>query len=76
MSDILDLRGLSCPIPVVEARKKMKAIQPGESFAVLVETGTSRDNVTRMAHKEGCEVQLSTRETESEEEYILTITRK
>jgi hypothetical protein len=28
------------------------------TFAVLVETGTSRDNVSRMAHKEGWQVEV------------------
>ena len=76
VSDVLDLRGFSCPIPVVETRNRVLETQPGESIEVVVETGTSRDNVSRMAHKEGCEVEVSTRETESEEEYILKITKK
>ncbi|MCG2795407.1 MAG: sulfurtransferase TusA family protein [Actinomycetia bacterium] len=76
MADVLDLRGLSCPLPVVETRKKIKGATPGEPFEVLVETGTSRDNVTRMATREGCEVTVTTKETEAEEEYLLTITRR
>ena len=76
MADVLDLRGLSCPLPVVETRKKILGSSPGRSFKVLVETGASRDNVIRMAHNESCDVEVATRKTEAEEEYLLTITRK
>jgi TusA-related sulfurtransferase len=57
----------------VEAHKQIKKISPGESFEVLVETGTARDNVSRMAIKEGCKVKVT--ETENEE-FLLTIAKK
>lgn len=69
----IDCRGLSCPLPVVETRKHLEKLAGGESVEVLVDTGTARDNVSRMAAKEGCEVAV--RETE-DEEFILTITKK
>jgi tRNA 2-thiouridine synthesizing protein A len=31
----LDLRGLSCPLPVLKANKALKALQPGATLAVL-----------------------------------------
>jgi TusA-related sulfurtransferase len=50
----VDARGLSCPQPVILAKK---AIQAGEfPIEVLVETVTSRENVRRMAEKQGCQV--------------------
>ncbi|MEJ5185634.1 MAG: sulfurtransferase TusA family protein [Candidatus Geothermincolales bacterium] len=70
--DRLDLRGLSCPLPVVNTKRELKKLARGESLEVVVDTGTSRDNVTRMATKEGCEVEV--RETE-EGHFVLTITR-
>jgi tRNA 2-thiouridine synthesizing protein A len=52
----VDARGLSCPQPVILAKK---AIQAGEfPIKVLVETVTSRENVRRMAEKEGCQVDV------------------
>jgi TusA-related sulfurtransferase len=71
MSDIntVDVRGLSCPEPVILARK---AIQQGQfPIRVLVDTGTSRDNVSRMAQSAGCKVALETRP----EGFVLTLTK-
>ena len=52
MAETVDARGLSCPQPVILARK---AIARGSfPINVLVETVTSRENVRRMAEKEGC----------------------
>ncbi len=31
-SDIYDLRGLNCPLPVLKARKRLSAMQPGEQL--------------------------------------------
>jgi len=65
----VDARGLSCPQPVILARK---AIQSGRLPAqVLVESVTSRENVRRAAEKLGCTVQVE----ETGEEYKLTLTK-
>jgi len=65
----VDARGLSCPQPVILARKAIKA---GEfPIEVLVETVTSRENVKRAAEKEGCQVQVE----EAGGEFQLTITK-
>lgn len=69
----LDCRGLSCPLPVVHTKKTLEKLAPGESLEVLVDTGTSRDNISRLAKKEGCEVTV--KET-GEGAFILTITRR
>jgi len=56
MAKTVDARGLSCPQPVILARK---AIAAGEfPIEVLVETVTSRENVRRMAEKAGCTVRV------------------
>ncbi len=69
----LDCRGLSCPLPVTETRKYLEKLSRGGKLEVIVDTGTARDNVSRLAAREGCEVEVS--ETENEE-FILTITKK
>jgi TusA-related sulfurtransferase len=56
MTHTVDARGLSCPQPVILARK---AVQAGKfPIEVLVETVTSRENVRRAAEKLGCTVQV------------------
>lgn len=69
MAREVDARGLSCPQPVILARK---AIQEGNfPIEVLVETVTSRENVRRMAEKVGCQVQVE----ETGGEFKLTIAK-
>ena len=48
----VDVRGYSCPIPVVNTKKAMKA-NPGKELTVLVESAVSKENVTRLAESEG-----------------------
>jgi TusA-related sulfurtransferase len=68
MAHTVDARGLSCPQPVILARK---AVQAGEfPIEVLVETVTSRENVRRAAEKLGCTVQVE----EVGDEFKLTLT--
>lgn len=55
MSITVDARGLSCPQPVIMAMAKMKELDAGE-FAVLVDTDTSKENVSRTASSKGWEV--------------------
>ena len=70
MAKTVDARGLSCPQPVILAQK---AIQEGSfPIEVIVDTVTSRENVRRMAEKNGCQVSVST----SGDEIRLTLTRK
>lgn len=56
MAQRVDARGLSCPQPVILARR---AIREGAfPIEVLVDTVTSRENVRRMAEREGCTVEV------------------
>lgn len=65
----VDARGLSCPQPVILARR---AIEAGRfPIEVLVDTATSRENVRRMAEKAGCTVSVA----ERGDEYSLTLSR-
>ena len=68
MVKTVDARGLSCPQPVILARK---AIQEGQfPIEVLVETVTSRENVRRASQKLGC--QVSVEETGGEFKLVLS----
>jgi TusA-related sulfurtransferase len=55
MSDIVDARGLSCPQPVLLTIEKIKKIKKGE-ITVLVDTDTSKENVSRATTSEGWKV--------------------
>ncbi len=44
----IDARGLSCPQPVVLTKSFIDKTGSGE-FEILVDTGTARDNITRLA---------------------------
>ncbi len=67
MAQTVDARGLSCPQPVILARKAIDAGQfPVE---VLVDSVTSRENVRRMAEKAGCTVTVQ----ETGDEFKLTL---
>jgi len=45
---VVDVRGLSCPQPVLETLNVIKKL-PGGEVTVMVDTGTSRENVIRSA---------------------------
>jgi len=67
MTNVVDARGLSCPQPVILAKK---AIDAGSfPVEVLVDTVTSRENVRRMAERAGCRVTA----LEVEGEFKLTV---
>lgn len=58
MTNKLDLRGLSCPQPVFETKKKIEAMGKGE-LLILVDTGTARDNITRLAVNNGWSISVN-----------------
>jgi tRNA 2-thiouridine synthesizing protein A len=64
----VDVRGFSCPIPVVRTRKAIKE-NPEEEIKVLVESAVSKENVSRLAESEG----YTTRIEEVEDGYILVL---
>ncbi len=55
MSNIVDARGLSCPQPVLMTLSEMKKLNKGE-IVVLVDTDTSKENVSRAATAQGWQV--------------------
>lgn len=65
----VDVRGFSCPIPVVRTKKAIEE-NPKEELTVLVETAVSRENVSRLAESQGYSVEVE----ESSGEYRLVLT--
>jgi tRNA 2-thiouridine synthesizing protein A len=55
MTAQVDARGLSCPQPVLLTMDKLRTLNQGE-VVVLVDTDTSRENVSRAAASLGWQV--------------------
>jgi len=68
MSKIVDARGLSCPQPVLLTLNEIKKINKGE-IVILVNTDTSKENVSRAATTQGWSVEVE----RVEEEYRLVL---
>jgi tRNA 2-thiouridine synthesizing protein A len=65
----IDVRGLSCPIPVVKTKKAMDT-NPKDVLTVLIETEVSKENVSRLASGRGYTI----KEEKVSGEYRLTLT--
>jgi len=50
--EIVDARGLSCPQPVMLVSQAIKKLEKG-AIEVLADSGTARDNVSRLAKNSG-----------------------
>lgn len=57
--DFLDERGLSCPIPVIDAKKALSQMKNGEILTVKVEDRTKVENISRMAESSGHQVKVN-----------------
>lgn len=58
MSDtVVDARGYSCPQPVLMTKRAIVGLSSG-SVEVLVDGSASRDNVSRLAEKDGWAVHV------------------
>jgi tRNA 2-thiouridine synthesizing protein A len=55
MTEQVDARGFSCPQPVLMTMEKLRTLTQGE-LVVLVDTDTSRENVSRAAASLGWQV--------------------
>ena len=53
----VDVRGFSCPIPVVKTKKIIDA-NPKEMITVLLDSVVSKENVSRLAKSEGYSVEV------------------
>lgn len=65
---IIDARGLTCPKPVVLVKKALEEI---DELTAIVDNAAARENVSRLARKEGCELEIE----ESEEGTHLHLVR-
>ena len=63
MSDIITVNasGLSCPQPVLMTKKALSGLEAGR-VEVLVDTATSRNNVSRFGENKGWKVSTEERE--------------
>ena len=59
MSKIVDARGLACPQPVILTRN---ALQESNAVTTIVDNETAISNVSRMAAKQGCQVNVEEQE--------------
>ena len=55
MNTTVDARGLSCPQPVLMTLEEIKKLEKGE-IIILVDTDTSKENVSRLATSQGWRV--------------------
>jgi len=53
----IDVRGFSCPIPVVRTKKAIEE-NPNEPVTVLVESSVSKENVSRLAQSKGYSIKV------------------
>jgi TusA-related sulfurtransferase len=65
MGTTIDARGLSCPQPVLMTLDNIKKQNSGE-MEILVDTETSKENVSRAAGSKGWQV----KDVKEEEEYF------
>ncbi|UCF73414.1 MAG: sulfurtransferase TusA family protein [Deltaproteobacteria bacterium] len=71
MGTTVDARGLSCPQPVLMTLEEIKKMDKGE-IVVLVDTDTSKENVSRAAKSQGWQVKHV---QEDREGYRITISK-
>jgi len=71
MGTIVDARGLSCPQPVLMTMDEIKRVSQGE-IEILVDTDTSKENVSRAAQSKGWTVKDVKEEGEG---YRVTVAR-
>ena len=55
VTKIVDARGLACPQPVVLTKKALEEV---DQLTTIVDNATARENVSRLARKENCEVEV------------------
>lgn len=67
----VDVRGLSCPMPVIKTKQALDSVESGDEVLVILNDATARDNVTRLAKSKKCTISEEVRE----DEYHLTLTK-
>jgi len=72
MNTTVDARGLSCPQPVLMTMDEIKKVDKGE-IVVLVDTDTSKENVSRAINSQGWQVKDIKKEGEG---FQITISKE
>lgn len=62
--EILDLRGLKCPLPALFARRALEKAASGTALAILTDDPMAPIDVPHMCRQEGYDVLSSEREGE------------
>jgi selenium metabolism protein YedF len=57
MRNIVDVKGLACPQPVINTKKALEEIEEG-ILTVIVDNVAARDNVRRFAESQSCTVKV------------------
>jgi selenium metabolism protein YedF len=52
--NIIDVTGKPCPIPVIEAKKALRAAEAGSIVQLLADNDIARQNLEKMARNSGC----------------------
>ena len=66
----IDVRGLTCPHPVIETQKVLRELKEG-TVVTIVDNAAARDNVNRLAENMGCTVSVE----KKGDDYFLAITK-
>jgi len=66
----VDVRGLSCPLPVMETRRALNACA-GSDMVVLADSGTAKANIVHLLEDQGFAVNVE----ESGEDYRIVATK-
>ncbi len=53
MIEELDARGLRCPLPVLKARKRLKALEPGTQLRVIADDPAAVIDVPHFCNEQG-----------------------
>ena len=64
----VDVRGYSCPVPVVKTKKAMEE-NPGKELIVTADTRTSCDNISRLGNSSGYSIKIS----EKGDDFVVTL---
>ena len=66
----IDVRGLSCPQPVIMVHRKMRKIGTG-TFEVIGDDDTARENIKRLSRDKG----WSLKEKEAGDNFLLRLSK-
>lgn len=67
MAETVDVRGLSCPVPVIRTKAALE--RSAEDIVVLLDDAVAKENVSRLARSRGCRVEV----TEDGADYRVTL---